>query len=152
MLLAMTNITGSVNSEDDVPEQWLNRETRLRLRQAERCFEERDDDRQSLDELRDLLAAQIAHRHYRRSAQASGKVLPLRLPRGGDEEPVLSEDQLFFVYLVMQSCHKQSSDQKITGPHSGLQWNVALRGYANFSDAFQCPQGAAMNPGKRCIS
>ncbi|KAH7961192.1 hypothetical protein HPB52_005197 [Rhipicephalus sanguineus] len=153
MLLAMTNISGSTNSEDDAPEQWLNRETRLRLRQAERCFEERDDDRQSMDELRDLLAAQIAHGHFRRSVQASGKVLPLRLPRGGgDEEPVLGEDQLFFVYLVMQSCHKQSSDQKISGPHSGLEWNVVLRTYANFSDAFQCPPGAAMNPGKQCIS
>ncbi|KAL1431267.1 hypothetical protein MTO96_014642 [Rhipicephalus appendiculatus] len=81
MLFAMTNISGSPNTENDAREPWLNRETRLRLRQAQRCFEERDDDRQSLDELRDLLAAQIAHEHFRRSAQSSGKVLPLRLPR-----------------------------------------------------------------------
>ncbi|KAL3217040.1 hypothetical protein MRX96_051087 [Rhipicephalus microplus] len=86
MLLAMTNISGSPNTEDDAPELWLNRETRLRLREAERCFEERDDDRQLLGELRDLLAAQIAHGHFRRSARASGKVLPLRLPRGGGDE------------------------------------------------------------------
>ncbi|KAL3215254.1 hypothetical protein MRX96_006532 [Rhipicephalus microplus] len=153
MLLAMTNISGSPNTEDDAPELWLNRETRLRLREAERCFEERDDDRQSLGELRDLLAAQIAHGHFRRSARASGKVLPLRLPRGGgDEEPVLGEDQLFFVYLVVQSCHTQSSAQKITGSHTGLDWNVVLRSYANFTDAFQCPPGTAMNPGKQCIS
>ncbi|KAH7966380.1 hypothetical protein HPB49_015713 [Dermacentor silvarum] len=152
MLIAVSNLTGRVNSDDDAPEQWLNRETRLRLRQAERCFEERDDDRQSLAELRDLLAAQVAHGHFRRSAQTAGKVLPLRLPRGGDDEPVLSEDQLFFVYLVVQSCHKQSSDQKIAGPHSGVEWNVALRSYANFSEAFQCQPGAAMNPGKQLLS
>ncbi|KAK8760703.1 hypothetical protein V5799_028031 [Amblyomma americanum] len=151
MLLSTANSnSSSLGGEDGASERWLNRETRLRLREAERCFEDHDD-RPPQGDLRDLLAARIAHGHFRRSA--SGRPMALRLPRGGgDEDTVLSEDQLFFVYLVVQSCHKQSGDQKMGGPHSGVEWNVALRSYRNFSQAFQCPPGSAMNPVKQCVT
>lgn len=153
MLLSEAMSNSSRSGGGDRPsDQWMNRETRLRLLEAQRCFEGHED-RQALEYLRDLLAARIAHQHFRRSALASGRGFALQLlPRGADdEETLLSEDQLFFVYLVLQSCRSQGGDQKIVAPqHDSVGWNAVLRSYANFSDAFRCLPGSGMNPATRC--
>uniref|UniRef100_A0A0N5A3H9 Neprilysin n=1 Tax=Parastrongyloides trichosuri TaxID=131310 RepID=A0A0N5A3H9_PARTI len=80
----------------------------------------------------------------------------------GHEEPRIpgfekySNDQIFFMSYAQTWCGKakpQSVIRQILGdPHSPMRFRVngVMVNQPDFANAFQCPIGSAMNPGKRC--
>ncbi|KAH6939293.1 hypothetical protein HPB50_016774 [Hyalomma asiaticum] len=132
----------------NISDYWLTEGTRTKLRELESCFDVAHKARPSFGRLRDSLAARLAYAHYQKSVRISDKVLALRLKRGR----VLSEARLFFVYLMLQTCESSGRLDTAGTVHAGRQWIVALRNSGDFSDAFNCSVGTAMNPSRKCIS
>jgi len=69
----------------------------------------------------------------------------------------LSNDQLFFVAFAQTWCTKRAPASEelllLRDPHSPAAARVigALSNLADFSTAFSCPVGSAMNPPAKCV-
>ncbi|CEF59415.1 Phosphate-regulating neutral endopeptidase [Strongyloides ratti] len=84
------------------------------------------------------------------------------IKRLGHDEPRIpgfekySNDQIFFMSYAQTWCGKakpQSVIRQILGdPHSPMRFRVngVMVNQPDFANAFQCPIGSKMNPGKRC--
>ncbi|KAK8785216.1 hypothetical protein V5799_008419 [Amblyomma americanum] len=130
--------------------QWLDKETKQKLERAETCLEENIRHGGTLAPLalfKRSLSAHFAYKQFQRSVKTGvGRTKKLRLPSG----QVLSPAQLFFIFLVMQSC--VSGIPTDTPSDSELEWNAALGRYSEMPAAFGCPGGSAMNPLQKCTA
>ncbi|XP_050044929.1 neprilysin-21-like [Dermacentor andersoni] len=126
---------------------WLDEATRHKLESVESCLQRsvrRSNVQNLLAILKRSLSVLLAYEHFHKSVKGSGKTLKLYLPNG----EVLTETQLFFIVLVMQSCGKRPPAD---GPSSlELEWNAALANYPGMSAAFRCARGSPMNPMRQC--
>ncbi|XP_075534821.1 neprilysin-21-like [Dermacentor variabilis] len=129
-------------------ESWLDLETRHRFEDAERCFggspEEVPLRPRGFPKLTDALAMKFAFNTFRTATASSRKAWGLRLPNGR----YLTNDQLFFVFLVMQACER-TGDRQLAAK-AGATWNVVLRSYRDFHAALNCPLGSSMNQAGHC--
>lgn len=128
----------------DSSAQWLDEDTRSKIAGVQRCFGEPGESQQ-MSSLRDASAVHFAHGHFRKLFGSSNTSLSLNLAK--DHE--MSPEQLFFVYVVLQTCEKREGRMKTT-PSSGLSWNLALRNEGGFQRAFHCASGSYMNPIQEC--
>ncbi|CAN7979597.1 unnamed protein product, partial [Ixodes pacificus] len=95
----------------------------------------------------DFLAVQAAFRMYQRLAgqQTSLPGLPF------------TTDQLFFVHFALSRCEKYNSNfeeqllRHGNRAHAAFRVNGPLKHFVTFSSAFQCRQGAFMNPKSKCV-
>ncbi|KAH7946279.1 hypothetical protein HPB49_022502 [Dermacentor silvarum] len=134
MLFAEANST-------DPEERWLNQATVAKIAEAQRCFGRDHGPRQ----MRDAMALRFAYGHFVRTLTPRGRAMSFHLgPRQN-----ISASQMFFVYLMLQSCEKKTSRDEAS-PESGVSWNAALRYQGAFPEEFGCPLGSAMNSDKRC--
>ncbi|KAH9370589.1 hypothetical protein HPB48_002480 [Haemaphysalis longicornis] len=127
---------------------WLTGETRSKLQEAEGCFGAHGAHLGSFSRVRDSLSGLFAYAQFERSMRTSDKVLALRLL--GDR--VFSESQLFFVYLMLQTCEKGDHVSMNSPALAGRRWFVALRNGRDFSSAYNCSAGSGMNPRRKCAA
>ncbi|KAL1475995.1 hypothetical protein MTO96_036865 [Rhipicephalus appendiculatus] len=133
MLFAEANST-------DPEERWLNQATVTKIAEAQNCFGNDNGPRQ----MRDAMAIRFAYGHFVRTLKPRARTMFFRLgPRQN-----ISASQMFFVYLMLQSCEKTSRDE--TSSKLGVSWNTALRYQGAFPKEFRCPLGSSMNSDKRC--
>ncbi|KAH6930670.1 hypothetical protein HPB50_016591 [Hyalomma asiaticum] len=122
-------------------ERWLNEATVANIEEAQRCFGKDNRPQQ----MRDAMALRFAYGHFARTLTPRARATSFHLgPRQN-----FSASQMFFVYLMLQSCEKKTSRDK-PSPEIGVAWNTALRNQGAFADEFRCPLGSSMNTGKRC--
>ncbi|XP_077553577.1 endothelin-converting enzyme 2-like [Haemaphysalis longicornis] len=127
---------------------WLTEDTRSKLQEVEGCFGPHGA-QPGLHRVLDSLSAHFAYTHFEKSMKTSDKVLALRLPGGR----VLSESQLFFVYLMLQMCEKGDRVSMSSNPFlAGRQLLVALRNGGDFSKVYNCPADSGMNPSRKCAA
>ncbi|CAN8003759.1 unnamed protein product, partial [Ixodes hexagonus] len=124
-------------------EQWLNDDTRSRLATLQGCLGDAQGPR-NMAALLDASVTRFAYSHFEKAYNSSGNPLRLRLAPNRD----LSGEQLFFVYLVLQSCEKRAGGASAST--SGVTSNAAIRHQHGFHDAFHCVRGSAMNPEHSC--
>ncbi|KAK8780324.1 hypothetical protein V5799_018334 [Amblyomma americanum] len=123
--------------------QWLSEQSAMGLLRAETCMNtsvERSSHR--FRHVRDVLSVQTAYALFQKKFRDKMQALAL------DEERVLSDRQLFFVNLMMQSCEK-TGQQDRAPPKAGRDVAAALRYAQDFSEAYECRLGSAMNA-KKC--
>ncbi|KAH6938529.1 hypothetical protein HPB50_010275 [Hyalomma asiaticum] len=126
---------------------WLDEATKRKLESTEACLERtvgRGNVREPLAVLKRSLSARLANEHFQRGVKASGRPLKLYLPNG----EVLTETQLFFVLLVLQSCERAPAADAL--PRLELEWNAALANNPKMAAAFGCARGSQMNPLRQC--
>ncbi|KAL1435411.1 hypothetical protein MTO96_000088 [Rhipicephalus appendiculatus] len=141
MLLGHTAFT------NDRLQWWLDEATKHKLESSEACLDRiagRGNVLAPLAIVKRSLSVRLACEHFQRSANAPGRKLTLNLPNG----EVLTDTQLFFVLLVLQSCESISTGDAV--PSSELEWNAALENDPELSAAFGCPHGSPMNPARKC--
>ncbi|KAK8787082.1 hypothetical protein V5799_023141 [Amblyomma americanum] len=138
LLLEEYNSTDGAN-------RWLTEKTKAKLEAAESCLEERDR-RMGLGRLGDALAARVAFRTFQKSDASRQQRPAVRLQNGR----AMSSAEVFFVYMMLQSCEKTGSPYQ-TRPDAAYDWIIALRNSGHFSRAYNCTTGSVMNPRKRCI-
>ncbi|KAK8764245.1 hypothetical protein V5799_012629 [Amblyomma americanum] len=136
MLLAEANST-------DPTERWLDRDTKAKMGEAQLCFGKGVAPKHMAKEMRDATALRFAYNHFRRKSRAGAMSFHL-----GPRQNV-SASQMFFVYLMLQSCERKNSKDEAS-TESGVAWNAALRNQREFPQEFRCPLGSAMNPEKQC--
>ncbi|EEC17488.1 conserved hypothetical protein [Ixodes scapularis] len=125
-------------------EQWLNEDTRSRIATLQRCTGGPQGP-QNMAVLRDASVTRFAFNHFQKVYNSSGKQLRLRLAPNRD----LDAQQLFFIYLVLQTCERRAAGGASTRT-SSVAWNAAIRHQRGFHDAFHCVRGSAMNPEQSC--
>ncbi|XP_055609974.1 endothelin-converting enzyme 1-like [Uranotaenia lowii] len=91
-----------------------------------------------------------AFRAYRRFLKENG---PEPLLTGMED---FSHEQLFFLSFANQECGTVwtiGAEQLLEDEHSPSEFRVTgvLRNMEEFSEAFQCPKGSAMNPEHKCL-
>lgn len=131
---------------DDATEKesdnWLTPPTRAKLQDVESCLTGvQTSDITGFDRFRDVLALRASHSHFRDKARG----LSLLLKNGR----VLTEDELFFIFTVLQACRKSASHELRT--EAGYGWLVALRNSNDFSASYNCSSDDPMNPGHKCV-
>ncbi|KAK8762732.1 hypothetical protein V5799_025995 [Amblyomma americanum] len=129
----------------NITEHWLSEDTRSRLQEIESCFDAHNA-QSSLIRLRDSLAARIAYAHFWKIVKTSDRVLAVRM-RG---DRLLTDRQLFFVYLMLQACESSGRINSGAVALAGRDWTIALRNSKYFSDTFNCSVGTGMNPLRKC--
>lgn len=123
---------------------WLTAETRAKLKDVETCLEGNQvPDASGFNRFRDVLALRAAYHHF---LESRNKTSELRLAN----QRVLTDDQLFFIFVVLQACEKTDTGRPPTG--SGRDWLVALRSNDDFSSSYNCSRGDAMNPRRKCAA
>ncbi|KAK8764446.1 hypothetical protein V5799_032945 [Amblyomma americanum] len=126
---------------------WLTAETRAKLMDVEACLEGNQVPVVSgFSRFRDVLALRAAYNHFRESRKKSSEPRSLRLAN----QRVLTDDQLFFVFVVLQMCEKTGTNRLRT--EAGHDWLVALRNSDDFSSSYNCSRGDAMNPHRKCTA
>lgn len=139
-------ILSEANSTN-LPEHWLNEGTAVKLKDTQRCLGEQED-LQNAARLRDISVTRFAYAQFERaSSRRSERKYNLRLTDTRD----VNAGQLFFVYLVLQSCEKVIAAGQRLAPWSGLVCNEALRHVPSFHEAFRCSSGDAMYAAQQCI-
>ncbi|XP_037561516.2 neprilysin-2 [Dermacentor silvarum] len=140
-------LLGDAAFTNDRPFWWLDEATRHKLESVESCLQrsvQRGKVQELLAILKRSLSVRLAYEHFHRSVKASGTTFKLYLPNG----EALTETQLFFILLVMQSCQ---SRRAADAPSSlELEWNAALGNYPEMAAAFGCARGSTMNPVRQC--
>lgn len=136
-------------SPDEAPEKqgdnWLTAPTRAKLQDVESCLEGVEASvATGFDRFRDVLVLRAAHDHFRESEANTSKALSLRLKNGR----MLTDDQLFFIFAMLQTCRK-SADQKLRA-EAGYGWLVALRNNDDFAASYNCSKDEPMNPDHKC--
>ncbi|KAL3198979.1 hypothetical protein MRX96_044181 [Rhipicephalus microplus] len=131
---------------DDATEKesdsWLTPPTRAKLQDVESCLTGvQTSDITGFDRFRDALALRASHSHFRDKARG----LSLLLKNGR----VLTEDELFFIFTVLQACRKSASHE--LHMEAGYGWLVALRNSNNFSASYNCSSDDPMNPDHKCV-
>ncbi|CAN8021327.1 unnamed protein product [Ixodes persulcatus] len=126
-------------------EQWLNEDTRSRIATLQRCTGGAQGP-QNMAVLRDASVTRFAYNHFQKVYNSSGKQLRLRFAPNRD----LDAQQLFFIYLVLQTCERRAAGGASTQT-SSVAWNAAIRHQRGFHDAFHCVRGSAMNPEQSCV-
>ncbi|KAH6931162.1 hypothetical protein HPB50_022593 [Hyalomma asiaticum] len=134
MLFAEANST-------DPEEHWLNQATVAKIAEAQRCFGKDNEPKQ----MRGAMALSFAYGHFVRRLKPRGRTASFYL---GPQRNI-SAPQMFFVYLMLQSCEKKTARDE-TSPKSSGSWNTALRYQGAFPKEFRCPQGSPMNSDQRC--
>ncbi|KAL1431176.1 hypothetical protein MTO96_014559 [Rhipicephalus appendiculatus] len=138
-------LLGHTAFANDQPQWWLDEATKHKLESGEACLDRiagRGNVREPLAIVKRSLSVRLACEHFQRSVNASGRKLTLHLPNG----EVLTETQLFFVLLVLQSC--ESSPAEGAAPSLEFEWNAALGNDPELSAAFACPPRFRDEPGK----
>ncbi|KAK8780327.1 hypothetical protein V5799_018331 [Amblyomma americanum] len=133
---------------DDIHGQWLTKETGLKLRNVEACLDSRESSPAfRLKRTRDVLAANLSYTLFLKSTKRSQKPLSLALP----ENHFLTRQQLFFVYLALQSC-EQSGRSDNRPSSAGYDCNTALRNTKYFSEEYSCNAASPMNVQRKCLT
>ncbi|KAL3226683.1 hypothetical protein MRX96_048943 [Rhipicephalus microplus] len=124
----------------DPEERWLNQATLTKITEAQHCFGNDNEPKQ----MRDAMAIRFAYGHFVRTMKPRARATSFHLgPRQN-----ISASQMFFIYLMLQSCEKTSRDE--ASSKVGVSWNTALRYQGAFPKEFRCPLGSSMNSNKRC--
>ncbi|KAH9378511.1 hypothetical protein HPB48_009412 [Haemaphysalis longicornis] len=131
-------------SKAEMGESWLTERTEKRMRTADACvYAPREEVAPRFTSVRDILSAQFAYAHFRRLAW--DKIVRIRLAEGRD----MTDEQLFFVYLMLQSC-RESEDIEKGQPRDGHNWEVALSNSEDFLDAFNCSKRSSTST-QKCV-
>ncbi|KAH9383134.1 hypothetical protein HPB48_023869 [Haemaphysalis longicornis] len=126
----------------DPAERWLNNATAARIAEAHQCFGK---DNASGNGLRDATALRITYSHFLRTLDPRHKEMRFHLGQHRNA----SATQLFFVYLLLQSCERKTSTDE--APEESMhRWNAALRNREEFLTAFGCPSGSPMVLPEHC--
>ncbi|KAH7951276.1 hypothetical protein HPB52_007237 [Rhipicephalus sanguineus] len=125
----------------DPEERWLNEATVAKIAEAQHCFGNDNGPRQ----MRDSMAIRFAYGHFVRALKPRARAMSFHL---GPRQNV-SASQMFFVYLMLQSCEKKTSRDEASSK-LGVSWNAALRYQGAFPKEFRCPLGSSMNSDKHC--
>ncbi|KAH7966320.1 hypothetical protein HPB49_015286 [Dermacentor silvarum] len=131
------------NSTDDTV-HWLTEKTRRRLSGVEDCLRGRTKS-VGLGRLRDVLAARVAFRIFQKSNAAKQELATSLL-----DGRVMTSTQVFFVYLMLQSC-ETLSDADQAWPAGVDDWIIALRDSGDFTSAYNCTSGSSMNAKQSCV-
>ncbi|XP_075724985.1 endothelin-converting enzyme 1-like [Rhipicephalus microplus] len=124
--------------------RWLTETSQSRLADAEKCLRGRANS-EGLRRLRDVLAAGVALRLFRKS-DAAKQDLVTSLMNGR----VMTITQVFFVYLMLQSCETVDGPER-SWPAGVDDWSIALRDSGDFSKAFNCTTGSPMSTKQGCV-
>ncbi|KAL3184372.1 hypothetical protein MRX96_000763 [Rhipicephalus microplus] len=124
--------------------RWLTETSQSRLADAEKCLRGRANS-EGLRRLRDVLAARVALRLFRKS-DAAKQDLVTSLMNGR----VMTSTQVFFVYLMLQSCEAVDGPEH-SWPAGVDDWSIALRDSGDFSKAFNCTTGSPMSTKQGCV-
>ncbi|KAH6938530.1 hypothetical protein HPB50_010276 [Hyalomma asiaticum] len=131
------------NSTDDTV-RWLTEDTRSRLTEVENCLRGTS---KSVDfwRLRDVLAARLAFSLFQESVAAKQE-----LETSLQEGRVLTSAQVFFVYLMLQSCETLVTPDQ-SWPPGVDNWTIALSDSGDFARAFNCTAGSPMSAKQSCL-
>ncbi|KAL1435416.1 hypothetical protein MTO96_000093 [Rhipicephalus appendiculatus] len=148
MRCAFDALISKTRAPTGVDDQWLEGKTKAKLREVEACLN--SPEASLMDRFvrtRDVLAANFSFARFLKAAQTSRHPLALILP----PNRFVTEEQLFFIYLMLQSCEKSGGSENRV-PSAGNDWNIALRSTEQFPAEFNCSPETPMNVQKKCLN
>ncbi|KAL1431174.1 hypothetical protein MTO96_014557 [Rhipicephalus appendiculatus] len=148
MRCAFDALISKTRASTGVHDQWLEGKTKAKLREVEACLNSPESSLMDrFERTRDVLAANFSFARFIEAARTSGHPLALMLP----SNRLVTEEQLFFIYLMLQSCEKSGGSEN-RAPNAGSDWNIALRNTEEFPAAFSCSPETPMNVQKKCLN
>ncbi|KAH7961580.1 hypothetical protein HPB52_010697 [Rhipicephalus sanguineus] len=148
MRCAFDALISKTRASTGVNDQWLEGETKAKLREVEACLD--SPEASLLDRFkrtRDVLAANFSFENFIEAARTSRHPLALMLP----PNRLVTEQRLFFIYLMLQSCEKSGGAEN-RAPIASSDWNIVLRNTEQFPVEFSCSSETPMNVQKKCLN
>lgn len=127
---------------------WLSKESRRKTDDKLRCLRDQYGPgvEVSTRQLEDNVVVHLTFKHFAKVVKRFENGAQLHLPHDKD----LLAEQLFFVYLMMQSC-KMPALNETNGGGGQLPVNVPFQNERGFTKAFGCRQPTPMNPPQKCL-
>ncbi|KAH9370256.1 hypothetical protein HPB48_007407 [Haemaphysalis longicornis] len=133
------------DSANSSAKHWITEDTWKRLLSAEACLAGRQDFLR-FGRFRDVLAVQVALGVFEKTANAS-YALRIRRPNG----LTISGSQVFFAYVMLQSCEKSGNARKNTSRSSASdEWRIALLNNDRFRRTFNCSRSPVSGQSSQC--
>ncbi|KAL3184368.1 hypothetical protein MRX96_000760 [Rhipicephalus microplus] len=148
MRCAFDALISKTRASTGVYDQWLEGKTKDKLRELEACLSSPEASLMDrFERTRDVLEANFSFTRFVKAARMSDHPLALTVP----PNRFLTGEQLFFIYLMLQSCEKGGGSEN-RAPNAGREWNIALRNTEQFPAEFSCSPETPMNVQTKCLN